>query len=83
MRRFKGKEESATPNSDNPSKAQQPKATATATAPQTREDTPWPNAMPASTNLFSQKHHGQFPQVKPQHPCSLKQKRQKTGPHQR
>ena len=30
---------------------------------------------------FSQGHHGQFPQVKPQHLCSLKQKRQKTGPH--
>ena len=33
---------------------QQPKATttATSTAPLTRDDTPWPNTMPAYTNLF-------------------------------
>ena len=42
----------STPNRDNPPKAQQPKATTTATDPQTREDTPWPNTMPASTNFF-------------------------------
>ena len=30
---------------------------------------------------LSQGHHGKFPQVKPLHTCSLKQKRQKIGPH--
>ena len=51
MRRFQGEEYSSTPNGDNPTKVQQPKATATAAAPQTREDTLLPNTMPASTNL--------------------------------
>ena len=40
MRRFQGEEDLSTPNGDNPSKAQQPQATATAVAPQTRGDTP-------------------------------------------
>ena len=52
MGRFQGEENPFTPNGGNSTKAQQPKATASATAPQTREDTPWPNAIPASTNLF-------------------------------
>ena len=43
-----------TPNHGNPPMVQQPKAVAiaTSTAPLTRDDTPWPNTMPASTNLF-------------------------------
>ena len=45
-----GEEDPSIPNGDNLPKAQQPKATVAATAPQTREDTPWPNIMPASTN---------------------------------
>ena len=32
---------------------QQSEAAITATAPQNREDTPWPNTMPVSTNLFN------------------------------
>ena len=48
IRKFQGEEDPSTPNCDNAHKVQQPKAAATATAPQTREDTPWP----ASTNLF-------------------------------
>ena len=83
MRRFQGEEDPSTPSGDNPPKVQQPKATATATAPQTREDTPWPNTMQPVLTCLSQGHHGQFPQVRPQHPYLLKQKKQKTRPHQR
>ena len=57
MRRFQGEEDPSTPSGDNSTKAQQPKVTAAVTAPQTREDTPWPNTMPASTNLLLQEHH--------------------------
>ena len=39
-------------SSNNPQERQQPETGATATAPQNRDDTPWPNTMPASTNLF-------------------------------
>ena len=42
----------STPSSNNPFVEQQPKAAATATAPQNREDTPWPNTVPAFDNLF-------------------------------
>ena len=52
IRKFKGEEGPSTHNSDNPSKVLHPKATTTATAPQTREDIPWPNTMPVFTNLF-------------------------------
>ena len=52
MRRFQGEEGPSTPNGDYLPKVQQPKATSTDAALQTREDTPWPNTMPASTNLF-------------------------------
>ena len=40
------------PSCNNPQERQQPGAVVTATTPQNREDTPWPNTMPASTNLF-------------------------------
>ena len=53
MRSFQEEEDPSIPNGDDPTKAQHPKPTATATTPQTREDTPWPNTMPASTNLFA------------------------------
>ena len=52
IRKFQGKEGPSTPNRYNPPQVQQPKATSTATAPQTREDIPWPNAIPVSTNLY-------------------------------
>ena len=52
IRKYQGEEGHFTPNGDNPSEAQQPDATTTVTAPQTRVDTPWPNTMPASINLF-------------------------------
>ena len=63
-RKFQEEESPFTPNCSNPPMVQQPKATATATstAPLTRDDTSWPNTMPASTNLL-QGHHGQFPQM--------------------
>ena len=77
--RFQGEKDSSISNGDNPSKAQQPKATAAVTAPQRTPHGQIP-CQPLLTYL-SQGHHGQFPQMKP--PCSLKQKRQKTGPHQR
>ena len=70
----------STPNSSNPPKVQQPKVTTTATALQTREDTPWPNTMPASTNLFVTRASWPISPNKTQHPESLKWKKQRTGP---
>ena len=51
-KRLQEEEGPSTPSSINPLVEQQPKAAITATGPQKREDTPWPNTMPASTNLF-------------------------------
>ena len=51
IRRFQGEEGPSTPSGDNPPKVQQPKATVMAL--HTREDTPWPNTILASTNLFA------------------------------
>ena len=53
-RKFQEEESPFSPNHDNPPMSQQPKATTatTSTAPLTRDDTPWPNTMPALTNLF-------------------------------
>ena len=45
----------SSPSGNNPPEEQQPKAAATTTAPQYREDNPWPNTVPASTNLFVEK----------------------------
>ena len=59
MKMSQGREGPFTPNHDNPLMEQQlstlkPKATATATSavPLTRDDTPWPNTVLTSTNLF-------------------------------
>ena len=53
-RRLQEEEIPLTPNGHNPPMVQQPKAAtiATSTGPLTRDDTPWPNTMPSSTNLF-------------------------------
>ena len=54
-RKFQEGEGPFTPNCGNPPmEQQQPKATATTTfaASPTRDDTPWPNTVPASTHLF-------------------------------
>ena len=72
MRRFQGEEDPSTPSGDNPPKVQQPKATATATAPQTREDTPWPNTMQPVLTCLSQGHHGQFPPSETSTPIFVK-----------
>ena len=45
-------ENPSTPSYNMPQQRQQPEATATLTTLQTREDIPWPNTMPATTNLF-------------------------------
>ena len=52
--KFQEEEIPSIPNHGNPPVAQQPKTTTTATftAPLTRDDTPWPNTILASTNLF-------------------------------
>ena len=71
MRRFQG-EDPSTSNGHNLPKVQQPKATATATAPQTREDTPWPNTMQASTNLFVTKASWPIPQSETSTPIFIK-----------
>ena len=54
-RRFQEEESPVTPNGNNPPMAQQPKATTaiTSTVPLTRDDTPWSNTLPASTNSFA------------------------------
>ena len=54
MRKFQEEENVFIPNCSNPPMMQQPKTTAaaTSTAPPTRDDTPWPITMLASTNLF-------------------------------
>ena len=54
-------EGSAAPNCDNPQEEQQPEAAATVTAPQNRENTPWPNTMPAPDNLFIERESWQIP----------------------
>ena len=53
-KRFKEEEGPFTPNCNNPPMVQQPKAATaiTSTAPLTENDTPWPNTITASTNLF-------------------------------
>ena len=51
-RMFKEGEGSSAPSCNNPQEDQQPEAAVTAIAPQNRENAPWPNTMPASTNLF-------------------------------
>ena len=43
----------STPSCSNPQERQQPEAAVIATTPKNRENTPWPNTMPASTNLFN------------------------------
>ena len=68
----------STPSSNNPPKAQQPESTTTATAPQNREDTPWPNTMPPSTHLFVARESWPTPPIlKSKHPPLSKQKRQR------
>ena len=51
------------PCCNNSQEEQQPEAAITATAPQNREDTPWPSTMPASTNLFSAKTSWPIPPI--------------------
>ena len=72
MRRFQGEEDACIPNGNNPPKVQQPKTTATATAPQTREDTQWPNIMPAYTNLFVTRASWPIPPSKTSMPIFIK-----------
>ena len=72
MRRFQGEENPFTPNGDNSTKAQQPKATAIAAASQTRKDTPWPNAIPASTNLFVERTSWPIPPSETSTPMFIK-----------
>ena len=52
--RFQEGEGPSAPSFNNPQE-QQPEAVPTVTTLQNREDTPWPNTMPASTNLFGAK----------------------------
>ena len=50
--KFQEDEGPSTPSCNNPQE-QQPETAITAAAPQSREeDAPWPNTIPASTNLF-------------------------------
>ena len=69
-RKSQEEEGPSTPSGNNPPKAQQPEAKTTAVALQTREETPWPNTMPASTNLFVERASWPIPSImmKSQHP---------------
>ena len=82
-RKSQEEEGPSTPSSNNHPKVQQPEATTTATALHTSEDTPWPNTMPTSTNLFVERASWPIHPImmKYQHPPFSKLKRQKTGPH--
>ena len=51
-RKSQEEEGPSAPSGNNPPEEQQPEAAATATAPQKREDTPWPNTTPATAKLF-------------------------------
>ena len=75
-RKSQEEEGPSTPSDNNPLVEQQPKAAATATAPQNSKDTPWPNTMPASDNFFVERASWPI-MVKPQHPPES----QKAGPH--
>ena len=52
VRKCQEEEGPSASSGNNPLEEQQPKSAATGTAPQNREDTPWPNTMPASDDLF-------------------------------
>ena len=83
MRRFQGKEDPSTPVVAIPLRHS---CTKLQVLPQPcRPERTLHGQIPCQPLLtyLSQGHHGQFPQVKSQHICSLKQKRQKTGHHQR
>ena len=64
------KEGPSTSSGNNPLVEQQPEAAATATDLQNREDTPWPNTIPTSNNLFVGRASWPMPpiMVKSQHP---------------
>ena len=51
-RKSQEEEGPSTSNCNNPQEEQQPEAAVTATAPHNRKDTPQPNTMPASMNMF-------------------------------
>ena len=71
------------PSGKTPPEEQQPKAAATASVPQNREDTPWPSTMPASMNLFVARASWPIPSIlmKSQHPPLSKLKRQRRRLH--
>ena len=52
IRKSQEEEDPSTPSGNNAPKVQQSEAIITAAALWTREDTPWPNTIPVSTNLF-------------------------------
>ena len=51
-RKFQEEKGPSAPSCNNPQEEQQPEAAVTATAPKNREETPSPNTMPASMNIF-------------------------------
>ena len=87
IRKFQEGESPFTPNCVYPPIAQQqPMATATATftASLTRDDTPWPNTVPASTNLFVARSSWPIPPSLNEVPMPtfVKQRNQIRRPHQ-
>ena len=69
-RKAQEEEGPSAPSGNNPLEEQQSKAAATATALQNREDTQWPNTMPASMNLFVARSSWPIPPIlmNSQHP---------------
>ena len=59
---------------------QQPKAAVTATAPQKRKDTPWPNTMPASANLFEARASWSIPQMEAPTAIKMEKAKEKIPP---
>ena len=69
----------STPSCSNPQERQQPEVAVTTTVPQNREDTPWPNTIPASTNMFDAR--ASWPILTTEVPTIVKMEKQSKGPH--
>ena len=79
-KRLQEEEGLSTPSSNNPLVEQQSKAAVTATVPQKREDTPWHNTMPASTNLFKARTSWPIPPVEAPTAIKMEKTEEKTPP---
>ena len=79
-KRLKEEEGLSIPSGNNPLMEQQPAAVATASAPHNRVDTPWPNTIPASTNLFEARASWPIPPVEALTAIATEKAEEKTPP---